>query len=236
MRCTKPVSNKWLLRPAIAMSEFAYTIYQNVSLLENKKFSFIKRGKLNDFFMKMKKYMNSLKRLNSKTAENATKEDVQNIFKMFYNEESVIADNMQEFFKAGGALFLTAIHFFVAQNVLCDPKSYANRMVADNPQTEAFKREIDVRSLLIMFENLCIKDRDKEEKRPHTSGFKKNLMSELSQVINQRSTSSAVQSTPNEKRRKRGHGKTIAIDIRSYILKFQFICGDEPSIGIRKDE
>ena len=100
----------------------------------------------------------------------------------------------------------------MAQNVLCDPKSYANRMVADNPQTEAFIIERDVRSL-IMFENLCIEDRDKEEKRPHTSGFKKNLMSELSQVINQPSTSSAVQPKPNEKRRKRGHEKTIAIDI-----------------------
>ena len=98
MRRTKPVSNEWLLRPAIALSEFADTIYQNVSLLENKKFSFIKRGKLNDLIMEMKKYMNSLERLNSKTAENATKEDVQNIFKMFYNEESVIADTMQEFF------------------------------------------------------------------------------------------------------------------------------------------
>ena len=69
---------------------------------------------------------------------NQKKEDITNVLTMLYSEDTVINDLMVQFFKVGRAMFTTAIHFMVAQQLLSHPEGYASQLCTDDDRCKAF--------------------------------------------------------------------------------------------------
>lgn len=170
-------SCEWLLRPGFGMSEFAATLADNVSFLENEKIPFLKKKNLQQFFEDFKQYLPSLHRLNNKNEEKAEQEDVTQVLRMLFDEESSINDTMALFFKVGGAMFTTSIQYFVAQQLLSNPKRYALRMaVQDDDRCEQFKSTGDLKSMRDMFVSICAKeDSDPSSTRKRGTSSRKQL-------------------------------------------------------------
>lgn len=103
---------------------------------------------------------------------------------------------MASFFKVGGAMFTTAIQYFVAQQLLSNPKRYALRMaVQDDARCDQLKTKGDVKSMRDMFVSICVnKDTDPSPVHKRGTSSRKQLFQELGQML-PRDTEESLQST-----------------------------------------
>lgn len=177
-RRTNPKSCEWLIRPNYAMSEFSATIHENVEYLKGEKSSLLSTRGITKHLEAFEHYLPSLQRLNNKLDEAASEEDVTNVLTMLYDDESSINETMSQFFKIGGAMFSTAIHYMVAQNLLADPQAYACRLSTEDERAREFQSKRDLKSMKEMLVDMCVTPTcSSTSSTPSTS--KKSLLQQL---------------------------------------------------------
>ena len=118
-------SCEWLLRPGVAMSEFAETLAENMNFLKETDMSLVNKKRTRSAIATMEPFLSALHRLNNKSTERPLEADIVTVLSNLYDDESKVSTMMRETFQVGGAMYATAIHFLVAQEILGDPSSYA---------------------------------------------------------------------------------------------------------------
>lgn len=157
-RRINPVSCEWLLRPRIAMSEFSATVVENLTLLKNENFEFIKKTKFAAIFDSMQPFLDALTRLNTKSDETASEEDVNTVMTTIYDENNALDKAVDEMFVVGGAMYTTAIQYIVARSIMSEPNKYAEKLVGDDRSYKAFKKAKNVKALQRFLHEQCLDD------------------------------------------------------------------------------
>ena len=182
---TTTKSCEWLVRPACAASEFAATLTENFDMLKNEDAPFFRPKKLESFFSKFEEFIPSLQRLNkfsTETDEKPCENDVNNLLKLVLDDDECINETIKQFFRIGGAMFLTSIHFMVAQHIMSNPKNYSVRLSPENdPRCNDFKSKGDLKSMKHMFLSTCVEN--SERTTPTTSTTRQTLYNELQKLL-----------------------------------------------------
>ena len=72
-----------------------------------------------------------------------------------YDGTNSLHEMMSEFFQIGGSMFIMAIQYLMARDLMCHPDEYADKMVATDHVTNQFKQERSVPGLLHMLSTTC---------------------------------------------------------------------------------
>jgi hypothetical protein len=107
------------------MSEFAETLAENMNFLKETDMSLVNKKRTRSAIATMEPFLSALHRLNNKSTERPLEADIVTVLSNLYDDESKVSTMMREMFQVGGAMYATAIHFLVAQEILGDPSSYA---------------------------------------------------------------------------------------------------------------
>ncbi len=187
-------SCEWLLRPGVAMSEFAETVSENMNFLKETDMPLVNRKRTKSAIEAMEPFLNALNRLNNKSSERPNHADIVTVLSYLYDDDSDVSTMMRQMFRVGGAMYATAIHFLVAQEILGDPSSYADRLIDDCPVGHQFKRQRNLQSLKEMLISACVQNPNSQSSSstPQRSSVRKNLLVELKDLENKPSTSKSV--------------------------------------------
>jgi hypothetical protein len=200
-----PISCEWLKRPAVAMSEFAETVTENINWLteEDGKSSIAALSNLATLHEKMEPMLKALKRLNTKSDEDAAKKKhVRKVLNHFYDDANAdVHEAMANMVKLGGAMFVTGIQYMVVNQLVTEPQMYANKMVGDDEFAQKFKSNPCVGGLVEMLNETCVPDSFGQSRSTSSSGSKRNLLEQLEKVTPKkkpRKQSRVVVETPDE--------------------------------------
>lgn len=199
-----PRSCEWFLRPDFAVSEFAQTMAENLSVLkDDEEDTIIRNRKCQPLFQQIQQVLPSFNRLNSKdeSSGNPTEADINNLLKFLLQENLQLDELMAKFYRLGGAMFLSSTHYFVAQRVITDPKTYSLKITPEESveSIETFKRKGDLRSLKHMLTDMCLKNQDKTKAgNTSTQSERKNLMAEFQAMLEEDSTDKNLPSMSND--------------------------------------
>lgn len=97
-RRTNPKSCEWLIRPNYAMSKFSATMHENLEYLKGEKSTLLTPPGIAKQLEAFDEYLPSLQRLNNKSGEQASEEDVTNVLTMLYDDEATTNETMNQFF------------------------------------------------------------------------------------------------------------------------------------------
>ena len=178
-RRTNPKSCEWLIRPNFAMSEFCATMHENLEYLEKVETDILDKFVIGEIIKNFQPFLPSLKRLNTKNEKEPQAEDITSVLTMLYDDDSPINEVMAQFFKLGGAMFTTAIQFFVAQHLLSDTDSYASRMATDDDRCKTFQCNHDLKSLKDMLLKLCVMKLPKQTTAGKATTPNRSLLAQL---------------------------------------------------------
>ena len=140
-KCTNSISCEWFLCPKVAMSGFAATMVENLSVLKDHKSPFVKTSKFSQLVKSSEAFLDALNSLNTKTEANPTIDDVKKVMHYIYDESNAMEGIVDDMFVLGGAMFATAIHYMVTRNVLSDPQAYATKLESDDHATKKLKTQ-----------------------------------------------------------------------------------------------
>jgi hypothetical protein len=73
-----------------------------------------------------------------------------------YDDDSDVTKTMKQMFQIGGAMYSTAIHFLVAQELLGDPPAYAERLIDTCEVGKNFKKKPNIGALKQMLTDACV--------------------------------------------------------------------------------
>lgn len=184
-RRINPVSCEWFLRPKVAMSEFSATVTENLLLLKDENFQLIRSSKFNHIYDSMQPFLNALNKLNTKSDEPSSQEDVNAVMSTIYDDGNALDRAVDEMFVVGGAMFSTAIQYIVARSIMSDPTQYSEKLVTDDQSTKAFKQSKSVTGLQRFLNQQCIQHAD--DHLPQTSASsRRDLLRQLQQGNNVR--------------------------------------------------
>ena len=155
-RRINPVCCEWLKRPHIAMSEFAATMVENFNFLAASSSTFINNEIMNEKRQNCDQFLETLANLNTKNPQGSPRpEHVRLVMEKMYDDTDSLHDIMSEFFQIGGSMFIMAIQYIMARDLMCHPDEYADKMVATDHITNLFKQERSVPGLLQMLSTTC---------------------------------------------------------------------------------
>ena len=155
-RRINPVCCEWLKRPHIAMSEFAATIVENFNFLATNGSTFVNNDSINEKMQTSEQFLQALGNLNTKNPQASPQpEHVRTVMETMYDDSDSLHEMMSEFFQIGGSMFVMAIQYLMARDLMCHPDQYADKMVATDHVTNNFKQERSVPGLLHMLSNTC---------------------------------------------------------------------------------
>ena len=87
---TNSISCEWFVRPKVAMSEFAATMVENLSVLKDHKSPLVRTSRFTQLVESSEAFFHALNSLNTKTEENATIDDVKNVMAYMYDETNAM--------------------------------------------------------------------------------------------------------------------------------------------------
>jgi hypothetical protein len=191
IRRTNPKSCEWLLRPAIAMSEFAQTLVENMEFLKTTDSKFVRSKRMKEAVDNMQPFPTALDTLNTRSDSQPDPTAVTTVLTHLYDDDGATCQAMCEIFQVGGAMFLASIHFLVAQQTLGDPQTYADRLVDQSTEAKKFKRSRSLPALQKFLKDLCT---NTGSKSPSTSSSgattsRKSLLRQLQSLPTQEESS-----------------------------------------------
>jgi hypothetical protein len=178
-RRTNPISGEWFLRPRIAMSEFAETLTENLKLLKDDNLTLVNTAEFATISKSVQPMLDALSRLNTKTREVPTKEDINTVMSYLYDNHQQLDKSIEEMFTVGGALFTTAIQYIVARSIISQPTKFAEKLVLENENTKEFRREKDVKALRNFLQQECLGSCAQTSAKTSKSNPRRALLKEL---------------------------------------------------------
>ena len=178
---THSISCEWFLCPKVAMSEFAATMVENLSVLKDHKSPLVKTSKFSQLVESSEAFLHALNSLNTKTEANPTIDDVKKVMHYIYDESNAMEGIVDDMFVLGGAMFATAIHYIVTHNVLSDPQAYATKLESDYRATKKFKTQANVKGLKAFLGEQCLSNPGEPSTSSPSTGSRKRLLEELDQ-------------------------------------------------------
>jgi hypothetical protein len=147
-RRLKPFTCEWLLRPKVALSELSETIMKNVDILADEENEIVNSITMDKFARRMKPVEKHLQQLHKDAVGNPEENNVVETLKFLFKEDEEMDDLVDEMFRVGGALFVTAIQIIVARTVIRNPETYAEIVEAEDTGSDAiFKKNADIESM-----------------------------------------------------------------------------------------
>ena len=120
----KPFTSEWLVRPNIAISEYAETISANLPFLRENAEDALKSENIEMLENHFAPMMNSIDALNKKTPSTPTATDAKDIVKSLVTDSN-LDSAMEDLFKVSAALFAISGNYIMATTVLRHPKQFA---------------------------------------------------------------------------------------------------------------
>ena len=156
----KPVNCEWLLRPKIAVSEFAETICTNLDILANTESQLIDPSKFQEIQAKLPTLMEVMKKLDKKCNEAgpAKPNDIKVMLKAIIGADQETTSLFSEATKLGAAMYQLGIQMSVVQSILCNPDWFAENSVGDSTEVKQFKADPTIGGMKRMLTQLCTKD------------------------------------------------------------------------------
>ncbi len=160
----KPVNCEWLLRPKIAVSEFAETLCANFDILADSDADLIDAEKFKQMQTKLSALIDVLKRLDTKCTEAgyATADDIKSMLKGIIGADDETTAFFSEATKLGAAMYQLGIQFTAVQSILCNPDWFAENSVGHSSELKNFKADPTIGGMKRMLTQLCTKDGSKE--------------------------------------------------------------------------
>jgi hypothetical protein len=136
----KPFTSEWLVRPNIAISEYAETISANLPFLRENAEDILKSEYIEMLENHFAPMMSSLDALNKKTPSTPTVTEAKDIVKSLVTDNNVDSA-MEDLFKVSAALFAISANYIMATSVLRHPKQFAQAIDGTKGKESAeFKR------------------------------------------------------------------------------------------------
>ena len=136
----KPFTSEWLVRPNIAISEYAETISANLPFLRENAEDTLKSEYIEMLENHFAPMTNSLDALNKKTPSTPTTTDAKDIVKSLVTENN-LDSAMEDLFKVSATVFAISGNYIMATRVLCHPKQFAHAIDGTKGKvSEEFKR------------------------------------------------------------------------------------------------
>ena len=135
-----PKNCEWLIRPQVAMSEFAATIKQNMDFLATNNNSLIQTEKFDEMQKNLSGFLDSLERLNTRNMEKPNPADVKDVMKTMLKDDDDV-DSFDCMVKIGAAMFSMGIHYSVVKTLMTNPDEYAAKAVGSNKFISQFKTD-----------------------------------------------------------------------------------------------
>lgn len=171
-----PVNCEWLLRPHIAMSEFADTITKNMNMLSESESQFLNQNEVANIKTKLSDFLPVLAKLNAHDSnDDPEPKDVKKFLQFMLSDDDSILQSFQQFFPIGGAMYLMGSHFCAIKALLMNPERYAQHAVDNLPEVKEFQKNATIKGLKTMLTDSCCK----KETTTKVSPTKRNLASLL---------------------------------------------------------
>ena len=143
----KPFTCEWLLRPKVALSEFADTMLKNTALIKDQANTVLTAEFVKAFTNHMKPLTRHLNNLHKDSQREPSEEDVVETLEFLYQENDDFDALIDEMFQVGGALFVTAVQHIVARTLIRFPEEYGEIVQADNESDATFQNKKDIVSM-----------------------------------------------------------------------------------------
>jgi hypothetical protein len=143
----KPFTCEWLLRPKVALSEFADTMLKNTALIKDQANNVLTAEFVKTFTNHMKPITRHLNHLHKDSQQEPGEEDVVETLKFLYQENDDFDTIIDEMFQVGGALFVTAVQHIVARTLIRFPEEYGEIVQADDESDATFQNKKDIASM-----------------------------------------------------------------------------------------
>ena len=213
-----PKNCEWLIRPQVAMSEFAATINENMDFLATDNNALIQTEKFAEMQQILSGFLGCLERLNTRNVEKPNLADAKDVMKTILKDDDDVESFFDSMVKVGGAMFSMGIHYSVVKTLMTNPDEYAAKTVGTNKLASQFKNDPTIAGLKDFLTSHCCLESNVHASEPYRR-VKKNLLHRLDSSDDEsldNTTPAATQSkdepSKNKKHKRSSETNTATID------------------------
>ena len=121
----QPFTSEWLIRPNVALSEYADTVLSNIPILESRGAKMVHSSVVSKLKEHYSPIWQNLEALNNKTAQSAASTtDAKEVLKTLMNDDDMDM-LMDQLFQVSGAMFALSTNYLIASSLTRHPKQFA---------------------------------------------------------------------------------------------------------------
>ena len=168
---------EWLVRPSVAISEFASTLNRNLELLCERPTPLINKELFQENMNNLSTFLEKLEKFDSKQGKRNCKEkDITSIVETLLSEMPETANFMEECVLVGSAMYSMGIHYVVARALCNNPEEFAQRLNNSDSSDVDFKTKRGIKDMVQYLVDCCLKGKATHKQHIHK---RRDLLAEL---------------------------------------------------------